>query len=114
MKYGKGSDSLLNVIVPLLAGVFIYWTTTTDHGGFTHTSSYVRTDQYSQKGENSTLVVFASQSDIEDLVSSCPLAVEMAHKSNHQIRKAIKHDRNYLNDIFNVYNNGCKPVAGSE
>jgi hypothetical protein len=31
------------------------------------------------------MVVMASLSDIEEMVSSCPLAAEMAHKSNHQI-----------------------------
>ncbi len=60
------------------------------------------------------MVAMASQGDIEQLVSSCPLAVEMAHKSNHQIRKAIRKNRNYLNEIFDVYNSGCKPVNGAE
>ena len=57
------------------------------------------------------MVVIASQSDIEELVSGCPLAAEMAHKSNHQIREAISHVRNYLNEIFDVYNSGGKPLA---
>jgi hypothetical protein len=114
--YGRLKNTYIQRIVRGKISVYVDFTnvtqTTTDHGGFSHTSSYTRTDHYSQKGENGPLVVMASQSDIEELVSSCPLAVEMAHKSSHQVRKAIRHDRNYLNEIFDVYNNGCKPLPG--
>jgi uncharacterized protein YxeA len=113
--FGRLGKTYIKRIVYGKINVYVDFTnvmqTTTDHNGFAHTSSYTRTDQYSQKGENGPMVVMASQSDIEDLVNSCPLAVEMAHKSSHQIRKAIRRDRDYLNEIFDVYNNGCKPLT---
>jgi len=89
-------------------------TTSTDHGGFSHTSTYTRTDHYSQRGENGQLEPFGSQKDIRQLVDGCPLAEEMASKSNHQIRKAIRQDPSYLNEIFEVYNNGCKPLNSGD
>jgi hypothetical protein len=89
-------------------------TTSVGPNGFIQTHTYVRTDHYSQQGEDGPLVVFANQTDIENLVSGCPLSVEMVHKSDRQLRKAIRHDRNYMNNIFNVYNNGCKPVTGGQ
>lgn len=85
-------------------------TTTTDSRGFTHTSSYIRTDQYAQKGEDGPLVVIGNQEDIKKMVEDCPLSVEMCSISNSKMRKAIKKNPNYLNNIFDVYNNGCKPV----
>jgi hypothetical protein len=116
--YGRLKATYIHRIVHGKINVYVDFTnvtqTSTDHTGFTHTSSYTRTDHYAQKGENGPMIVMASQSDIEDLVNSCPLAVEMAHKSNHQIRKAIKRDRDYLNEIFDVYNNGCKPLSGTK
>jgi hypothetical protein len=116
--YGRLRSTYIKRIVHGKINVYVEFTdvttTSTDHSGFTHTSSYVRTDQYSQQGDTGPMVTMASQSDIEQLVSSCPLAVELAHKSNHQIRKAIRKDRNYLNEIFDVYNSGCKPVNGAE
>jgi hypothetical protein len=54
------------------------------------------------------LVVFGSQKTIKELVVDCPLAFEMADKSNKEIRKTLKKNSNYLNSIFEVYNNGCK------
>jgi hypothetical protein len=85
-------------------------TTSTDHSGFTHTSHYTRTDQFAQKGEDGPMIQIASQEDIKKWVSDCPLSVEMCEKSNRQMRKAIKQNRNYLNEIFEIYNNDCKPV----
>ena len=83
-------------------------TTTTDRNGFSRTKSYTRTDQYGQKGEDGEMIGLAGQKEIKELLSDCPLAVEMISLSNSKIRKAIKKDSNYLNSIFDVYNNGCK------
>jgi hypothetical protein len=111
--FGRLNITYMKRIVHGKINVYVDFTnvtqTSADRNGFAHTTSYTRTDHYSQRGDSGPMVAIAGQSDIEDLVNSCPLAVEMAHKSNHQIRKAIKHDRNYLNEIFDVYNNGCKP-----
>jgi hypothetical protein len=56
------------------------------------------------------MIAFGDQNSIKKLVRDCPLSVEMIDLSNSKIRKAVKKDRNYLNNIFEVYNNDCKPV----
>ncbi|MHA4811322.1 hypothetical protein ACX0G9_24690 [Flavitalea flava] len=116
--YGRLKNSYIKRIVHGKINVYVDFTdvttTTTDHGGFTHTRSYTRTDQYSQKGEIGPLTPLPGQDAIKKLVSDCPLSVEMCNKSNAQLRKAIRKNGNYLNNIFDVYNNDCKPLDKSE
>jgi hypothetical protein len=71
-------------------------------------NSYTSAYHFAQKGENGPFVVIRSQKSIKELVADCPLAVQMADKSNGDIKKAIKNNSNYLNRIFDVYNNDCK------
>ncbi len=112
--YGRLRSEYIKRIVHGKVNVYVQFslvtTTSTDHSGFTHTSSYTRTDQYAQKGDDGPMFPMGGQKDIAKVVSDCPLAVEMANKSNSQIRKAIRKNRNYLNSIFDVYNNGCQPL----
>ena len=82
--------------------------TYTDGAGNTHTRNYTASYQYSQIGEDGPMEPLAGQGDIKKLVADCPIALEMASLSNGKMRRAIKKNRNYLNDIFDVYNNGCK------
>ena len=63
---------------------------------------------YVQIGDDGELTPIAGQKDIKRYVQSCPKAVEMIDKSNSRIRKAIRRNRNYLNEIFIIYNNGCQ------
>lgn len=116
--YGRLKNDYIQRIVHGKINVYVQFTqvaqTMTDHSGFTHTTYYTRTDHYSQRGDNGPMVVFGSQKDIQELVAGCPISEEMAAKSNHQIRKAIRNDHNYLNDIFEIYNNGCKPLTENE
>jgi len=115
--YGRLGNNYIKRIVHGAINVYVLFTdvteTSTDHSGFTHTHTYTRTDQYAQKGEDGPMIAIGGQDDIKKLVADCPISVEMCNKSNSQIRKAIKKNRNYLNNIFDVYNNGCKPVAGN-
>ena len=110
--YGRINNEFIQRIVHGKINVYVQFSfvtsTTTDHSGFSHTSSYTRTDQYAQKGEDGKLVGIANQKDIKEMVSECPLAVEMISISNSKIRKAVRKDPNYLNSVFDVYNNGCK------
>lgn len=112
--YGRLKNDYIQRIVRGKINVYVQFTqvttTTTDGSGFTHMNTYTRTDHYSQRGDNGPMVVFGSQKDIQELVAGCPLAEEMAAKSNHQIRKSVRSNRNYLNDIFEIYNNDCKAV----
>lgn len=62
---------------------------------------------YVQVGDSGPVKVIASQKDILEYVKDCPMAAEMIDKKNKAIRKAIRSNRNYLNEIFITYNNGC-------
>jgi hypothetical protein len=116
--YGRLKNSYIQRIVHGKINVYVEFTqvqtSTTDHSGFTHYSTYTRTDQYAQKGEDAPMIVFGGQEAIKKIVSDCPAAVEMCNISNGQMRRAIRKNRNYLNSIFDVYNNGCKPLAGAQ
>lgn len=83
-------------------------TSTNSQTGMMRTTTRMVCVHYVQVGENGELEAIANQSDIKKYVSDCPEAVAMIDKKNSQIRKAIRKDRNYLNTIFIVYNNGCK------
>ena len=112
--YARKGNEYIKRIVHGKVNVYVEFTevtsTSTDNQGRMRTKTYTRTDQYGQKGENGNLVPLAGQKEIKELLSDCPLAVEMASLSNSQMRKAIKKNPNYLNSIFDVYNNNCKAV----
>jgi hypothetical protein len=110
--YARRGHDYIKRIVHGKINVYVQFTqvtqTSTDRSGFSRTRTYTRTDQYAQKGDDGPMVVMAGQKDIIKMVSDCPLAVQMADISNSKMRKAIKKNPNYLNSIFDVYNNGCK------
>jgi hypothetical protein len=112
--YGRRGNQYIKRIVHGKANVYVQFTqvtsTSTDSQGRMRNRTYTRTDQYGQIGEDGKLVPLAGQKEIRELLSDCPLAVEMASLSNSEMRKALKRDANYLNSIFDVYNNNCKPV----
>jgi hypothetical protein len=112
--YGRYHGEYIQRIVHGRINIYVMFTqvttTSTDHSGFTHTSTRTRTDHFAQKGEDGPFVAFGGQDAMKELVKDCPLAVQMAGLSNKKIRKAIKKDKNYLNSIFEVYNNNCRPV----
>jgi hypothetical protein len=116
--YGRLKNDYIKRIVHGKVNVYVKFTevtnTSTDRfTGSTRTRSYTRTDHYAQKGELGVMTGMAGQKEIKEVVSECPLAVEMANLSNAKMRKAIKADANYLNSIFETYNNDCKPVKQS-
>ncbi|MBI5857458.1 MAG: hypothetical protein HZB42_07385 [Sphingobacteriales bacterium] len=63
---------------------------------------------YVQVGDDGELNPIAGQKDIIKYVKDCPKAMEMIDKKDSQIRKAIRKNGSYLNDIFVIYNNGCR------
>lgn len=75
-----------------------------------HTRMVTRSFHYVQRGENGPLIAMGSQKDMKNAVAGCPLAEALADKSNSQIRKAIKANPSYLNEIFETYNNDCKAL----
>jgi len=112
--YARLGNVFIKRIVHGKVNVYVQFTDvttmTTDSRGFSHTSSYIRTDQYAQKGDDALLVVIGNQEDMKKVVEDCPLSVEMCAISNSKMRKEIKKNRDYLNNIFDVYNNDCKPL----
>jgi hypothetical protein len=109
--YGRvGKNYIKRIVHGPRINVYVMFTEVTEKSNATgQYRTYTRTDNYAQKGENGPLVVFGSQKSIKELVADCPLAVQMADKSNAELKKLIKQNDNYLNSIFEVYNNNCKP-----
>jgi len=61
-----------------------------------------------QNGEDGQLVLLVTKDEIKALVKDCPKAFALADKTNKEIRRAIREDTFYLNNIFTIYNNDCK------
>ena len=110
--YGRKGNEYIKRIVHGKINIYVEFTEVTTHStdrdGRVRYSHYTRTDHYAQTGDDGSMVGVAGQNEIKKLVSDCPLAVEMASLSNSKMRKAVKKNRNYLNSIFETYNNGCK------
>jgi hypothetical protein len=78
--------------------------TTSGNNGFGR--SYARTSYYYQKGNSGELILFGNN-DIKEIVRSCPKALAMADKSADELKKAVKANPSYLNEIFETYNKEC-------
>ncbi|MBC7948173.1 MAG: hypothetical protein H7Y42_09870 [Chitinophagaceae bacterium] len=63
---------------------------------------------YVQVGEKGDLQAIANQKDIRDYVKDCPKSLEMIDKKDKEIRRSIRKNRFYLNQIFVTFNNDCK------
>lgn len=63
---------------------------------------------YIQAGEEGELVLIGGQKDLRKYVADCPAAANLIDKSNKEIRNEIKENPGYLNNVINIYNNGCK------
>ena len=107
----KGNDFIKRIVHGKI-NVYVQFTEVTTHSvdrdGRTRYSHYTRADHYGQVGDDGPLVGLADQKDIIKMVQDCPLAVEMADLKNSKMRKAIKKNPNYLNYIFETYNNDCE------
>jgi hypothetical protein len=111
--YGRLGNEYIKRIVRGKINVYVKFsevTSTTNENGRLKTSTYTRTDHYAQKGDGGTMTVFGGQNAIKKMVGDCPVALEMADLSNGKMRKRIKKNKNYLNEIFETYNNDCKAV----
>jgi hypothetical protein len=110
--YRRHGNDFIQRIVRGKINVYVQFTqvtsTSTDSRGMMRSRTYTRTDHYAELNDDGKLIGIAGQKDIQKLVADCPVAVELASLSNSKMRKAIKKDRNYLNNIFDVYNRGCK------
>jgi len=63
---------------------------------------------FAQKGETGSIVPIMSSEDLRALVADCPKSREMVQLTDKQLRKAVRKNRSYLNDLIRTYNNDCK------
>jgi hypothetical protein len=63
---------------------------------------------YAQRGDEGEMKRLANNDDIRQFVKDCAKSYEMIDKSDKEIRRSIKQDPDYLNEIFEIYNNDCK------
>jgi hypothetical protein len=82
--------------------------TTTSTDGRMRTTTRTVCRHYVQVGDNGELRAIGNQRDIIEYVKDCPKALEMIDMKDKQIRRSIRKDRDYLNQIFRIYNNDCK------
>lgn len=112
--YGRLGKEYIQRIIHGKLNVYIQYTEVTSNSvstsGSVRSRSYTRTDHYAQRGPDGEMIGIPGQKEIGKLVKDCPLAFEMIDISNSKVRKAIKKDRNFLNSIFEIYNNDCKPL----
>ena len=112
--YGRVGNRYIQRIVHGTINVYIQYDEVSNdtyiNGRMSH-SSYTRTTHFAQRGDDGAMHLLANETDIKKVVADCPASVEMIDMSSKKIRKAIKKNRNYLNDVFEIYNNGCKAVT---
>ena len=83
--------------------------TNVNEGRTTTTStSRERVEYYYQKGANGELIAMPNNKAIKEAVSDCAKAVNMVDKSNAEMRNEIRDNPNYMNEVFDLYNRGCK------
>lgn len=82
--------------------------TSTSRTGMMRTSQRLVCTHYVQRGEEGELEAIANQKDILKYVGDCKIAAEMIDKKDKEIRRSIRKNSMYLNNIFIVYNNDCR------
>lgn len=110
-KYGKDFiKRLVHGKLNVYQESYLYTSTTTSANGTIRQTTTTRYRHYVERGENGPLTLIANQKDIQKAVADCPLAVEMASLSDRKMRRAIRANKRYLNEIFETYNNDCEAV----
>lgn len=110
--YGRLGNEYIERIVHGTLNVYysseMETSTSTSSTGMIRTTTRMVCRYYVQKGDRGAMNPIANQKDIREWVKDCPIAYEMANKSDKQIRRSIRKDRKYLNEIFTTYNQGCR------
>ena len=112
--YGRLGNTYIQRVLHRKINVYLtyrqYTTTSTDHGGFTHTSTRTIAVYYYQRGEDGELIVLPDINTIRTVMSDCPAALQMLDMSKSKLRKTMRKQHDYLNTVFEVYNNNCRSV----
>lgn len=110
--YGRLRNEYIKRIIQGKLNVYIRYSevtsTSTDRNGSMRVRTYTRTDHFAQKGTDGEMINIPDQHVIAKLVKDCPLAYNMINISDSKIRAELKKNGNFLNRIFDIYNNGCK------
>lgn len=69
------------------------------------------TRYFYQKADTGELIKMPGQKEVIEAVADCPVALEMADISVGKFNKARRRNRQYLNSIFETYNNDCMPLT---
>jgi hypothetical protein len=80
----------------------------TDSRGVGRWNYYTTTSYYAEVNHDGKLRELSKIEDIQGLVADCPAAAAMASLSNKEARKRVKKEPDFMNNIIQVYNRGCK------
>jgi hypothetical protein len=89
-------------------------TTTSTVNGHLTTSTYSYTQYYMLRANDEKLIAIRKNDDIKNMISSCPKALALMDLSKKQMKRAIKENPAYLNQVFETYNNDCKEPEGKK
>jgi hypothetical protein len=109
--FGRLGKSYVKRIVHGKLNVYLrqeYITTTETVNGQMRTRTRLDCDVYVQVGDNGDIRQIGDQKDIREYVKECPTALALIDKKDKEIRRSIRKNPSYLNEIFMIYNNGCK------
>lgn len=87
-----------------------FYSTSYIQGKSTQTLRWITT-YYIQKGEDGNLVQFTSKESILPYIQDCPKAIAMLSITEPELKKAIKANKNYVNEAFETYNNDCRTTT---
>ena len=108
--YGRLGHDYIQRVAHGALNAYIRETIVTTSGPNGMSSSNVRFDLFVQKGDAGDMILIRKKAQMEELLNSCPLALDMYEQSAGSFKSAKREDPNIMNDIFMTYNNGCKPV----
>ncbi|MCW3074399.1 MAG: hypothetical protein JWP69_1468 [Flaviaesturariibacter sp.] len=108
--YGRMGNEFIKRIVHGKLNVYMQEVSSTSMDSKGIMRQRTSTYHYVQRGEDGPLTPLASKKDILEAIAGCSLSEEMINVKSSKIRKAVRSNRNYMNQVFEIYNNGCKPV----
>jgi hypothetical protein len=116
--YGKLNNTFIPRIIHGKINVYVKIdeesVTETDDHGFHTSKHFSNTRHYAQRGEDGPMILLANEKVVMDFVKDCPASLHMVDKGYSQLRKGHRKDFNYMNKVFDIYNNGCNSDSDSD
>jgi hypothetical protein len=107
--YIRERNDFLKRVVHGKLNVYEHTYTTTQSTG-RMTTTKINCAYYTQQGDKGPLKLMRNSDDIRDAVGTCPAAMAKLDLKDRFLRRAIRSNFSYLNEVFEIYNNGCKEV----